>query len=69
MAQISTEPTTAEMFLGVLTRAAQVRELHEKEPGERDSDWPQGYAECVVRPSVEARRGRLPHPCIRRGRS
>ena len=54
MGQTNTEPSTTEILLDLLKRAAQAHELHEKELGKPDPDWPQWYAQHMERTLREA---------------
>jgi hypothetical protein len=42
------EPTTTEILLDHLKRAAEAHGRHEKELGKPDPDWPQWYAEHMT---------------------
>ncbi len=48
------EPTTTEILLDLLKRAAAAHGLHEKEIGKPDPEWPQWYAEHMARTLREA---------------
>lgn len=48
------EPTTTEVLLDVLERAAAAHGVHEEEEGRPDPDWPQWYAEHMTRSLAEA---------------
>jgi NAD(P)-dependent dehydrogenase (short-subunit alcohol dehydrogenase family) len=48
------EPTTTEILLDLLKRAAAAHGVHEKELGKPDPDWPQWYAEHMTRTLREA---------------
>jgi hypothetical protein len=52
--QTTTEPSTTELLVDLLKRAAQAHGLHEKELGRPDPDWPQWYAEHMARSLREA---------------
>ena len=54
------EPTTTEILLDLLKRAAAARGVHEKELGKPDPDWPQWYADHMTRTLAEAGRGGVP---------
>jgi len=43
------EPTTTDILLDLLKRAAAAHGLHEKEIGKPDPEWPQSYAEHMTR--------------------
>jgi NAD(P)-dependent dehydrogenase (short-subunit alcohol dehydrogenase family) len=48
------EPTTTEILLDLLKRAAAAHGVHEKELGKPDPDWPPWYAEHMTRALREA---------------
>jgi hypothetical protein len=54
MGQTTTQPSTTEILLDLLKRAAQAHGVHEKEIGKPDPDWPQWYAEHMARSLREA---------------
>jgi hypothetical protein len=49
MEPTTTEPSTTEILLDLLKRAANAHGVHELEQGKPDPDWPQWYAEHMTR--------------------